>query len=208
MMTHNSYLQDRNSNYEQSQEASLRQLERKERMIDELRENLLREKLRVAAAEQTAKEATTIEEEWRSEASQSRSLANQKETEYTTLVACRNSENKRNQQSLKQLNDSFQALLKERIEDQCNYDRLQVIAEQQSQTIASLQELNRKRSAHFEDFRSEVVGVVTGLKEEVSENDTKVIAKLKEMTAVTGRMRWVMALNRDGKGLPSKNATT
>lgn len=172
-------------------------------MIDELRENLLREKLRVTAAEQTAKEATIIEEKLRSEANQSHSLADQKETEYTTLVACRNIENERNQESLQQLNDSFQALLKERTEEQDNYDRLQVIAEQQSQTIASLQELNRKRSAHFENFRSEVEEVVTGLKEEVSDNDIKVVAKLKEMAAVTGRMRWVMALDRDGKALPS-----
>ncbi len=194
--THNSYLQDRNSNYEQSQEANSRQIQRKDRMIDELRENLLREKLRVAAAEQTAKEATANEEEWRLGASQSRSLASQKETEYATIVACRNLENERHQGSLQRLRDSFQALLKERTEAQGSYTRLQLIAEQQNQTIVQLEELNSKTNANFKAYRSEVDEAIARLREHASVNDGNVVAKLEEMTRVTDQMKWVMAVDR------------
>ncbi|KAF7508930.1 hypothetical protein GJ744_008486 [Endocarpon pusillum] len=195
LITHNSYLQDRNSNYEQSQEANLRQTQRKDRMIDELRENLLREKLRVAAAEQTAKEATANEEQWRLEASQSRSLAVQKETEYSTIATCRNLENERHQGSLQRLQDSFQALLRERTEDQGSYARLQVIAEQQNQTIAQLEELNSKTNTNFKAYRSEVDEAIANLRRHVSANDGNVVAKLEEMTRVTDQMKWVMAVD-------------
>jgi DNA repair exonuclease SbcCD ATPase subunit len=207
LITHNSYLQDRNSNYEQSQEASLRQLQRKDRMIEELRENLLREKLRVAAAEKTAKEAAANEEEWRNQACQSRSLASQKETEYATIVTCRNLEHERHRGSLDQLQDCFQALLRERREDQGSYDRLQLIAEQQNQTIAQLQELNSKTNANFKAYRSEVDKAIAGLREHVSSNDADILAKLEEVTEVTGQMKWVMAVDRSAKGLSSSPAT-
>lgn len=195
MITHNSYLQDRNSNYEQSQEANSRQTQRKDRMIDELRENLLREKLRVAAAEQTAQEATANEEEWRLEVSQARSLASQKETEYATIAMCRNLDNERHQGSLQRLQDSFQALLRERTEDQGSYARLQVIAEQQNQTIAQLEELNSKTNANFKAYRSEVDEAIANLRRHVSANDGNVVAKLEEMTRVTDQMKWVMAVD-------------
>lgn len=206
LTTHNSYLQDRNSNYEQSQEANLRQLQRKDRMIEELRENLLREKLRVAAAEQTAKEAAANEEEWRNDASQSRSLANQKETEYATIVTCRNVENERHQGLLKHLQDSFQALLRERTEDQGSYERLQLIAEQQSQTIAQLQEVSTKTNANFQAYRSEVDGAIASWREQVGSNDDNTVAKLEEMTQVTSEMKWVMAVDRNVKYPQSSTA--
>ncbi len=208
LTTHNSYLQDRSSNYEQSQEASSRQLQRKDRMIEELRENLLREKLKGAAAEQTAAEAVANEEEWKNEASQSRFLANQKETEYATIVACRNLENERHEGLLKQLQNSFRALLRERKEDQGKCDRLQLIAEQQNQTIAQLHELNNKTNANFKAYRSEVDGAIASLSQHVGSNDDTVLAKLEEMTEVTGQMKWVMAVDRNLKHPPSSSAKT
>ena len=208
LVTHNSYLQDRNSNYEQSQEASLRQLQRKQRMIDELRENLLREKLRVAAAEEATKDAAANEEVWRDQANQSRSLAAQKETEYAMMVACRRSEHERHQQSLKQLQDSFQMLLAERTEDQASHNRLDLIAEQQSRTIAQLQELNSSSNANFKAYRSEVDAVIASLREHVGANDGLVLAKLEEMTQITGQMKWVIAVDRHGQPPPEDAAAT
>ena len=111
LTTHNSYLQDRNSNYDQSQESNSRQLQRKDRMIEELRESLLREKLRVAAAEQVAREAAANEEKWRTESSLAHSLANQTETEYATIVACRNLENERHRESLRHLRTASKLFL-------------------------------------------------------------------------------------------------
>jgi chromosome segregation ATPase len=207
LVTHNTHLQDRNSNYEQSQEATLRQLQRKDRIIQELRDNLLREKLKVVAAEKTANEATANEEEFRNEANQWRFLAKQKETEYATIVRCRSLENERHQGSLQQVQDSFQALLKERAEDQGSYKRLQLIAEQQNQTIAHLQELNSKTNANFKAYKSEVDETISSLREHVGLNDINMLAKLDEMTEVTGQMKWVMSVDRNIKHTPSNVAS-
>ena len=203
LTSHNSNLRDRNSNYEQSQEANLRQLQRKDRMIEELRENLTREKLRVATAEHNAEAAAAIEESWRNEASQSRSVAAQKETEYATIVTCRDRENERHQGSLRQLQDSFQALLRERSEDQGSYNRLRLIAEQQSQTIAQLQELNGKTNFNFKAYRSEVDEAIASLRRHVGSNNASLLAKLDEMTQVIHQMKWVMAVDRDVKYPPT-----
>jgi chromosome segregation ATPase len=206
LTTHNSYLQDRNSNYEQSQEADLRQAQRKDRMIEDLRQNLLKEKLRVTVAEQTAGEAAANEEEWKTEANQSRSLANQRETEYAAIAACRRLENERHQGSLKQLQDSFQILLEERAEDQGSYERLQLIAEQQDQTIKQLQDLNRKMNVTFKAYRSEIDEAIASLREHVGSNEANVLAKLEEMTQIAGQMRWVMAVDRNVKYPPPDNS--
>lgn len=202
------YLQDRNSNHEQSQEASLRQLQRKDRIIEELRENCLREKLRVAAAEQTAEEAAANEEGWRNEASRSRSLASQKETEYDTIATCRKVENERLRVSLKQIQDSFQDVLRQRTEDTGRQKRLELIAEQQRQTITQLQELNSKTNANFKAYRSEVDQAITELKDHVDTNDAVVRVKLEEMSKVTGQMKWVMAVDRNVKYPSSDNTAT
>jgi chromosome segregation ATPase len=203
LITRNSYLQDRNSNYEQSQEASSRQLQRKERMIDELRDSLLKEKLRVVAAEETAKTASANEEEWRNEASQSHSLAAQKETEYATIMTCRNLENERHQSALTQLQDSFQTLLRDRTQDHEGYERLQLIAEQQSQTITQLHEVNKKTNIIFSSYKAGIDAEIASLKQHVNSNDVNLHAKLDEMTEVTGRMKWLMAVERDVKYSPS-----
>ena len=199
LTTHNSYLQDRNSNYDQSQESNSRQLQRKDRMIEELRESLLREKLRVAAAEQVAREAAANEEKWRTESSLAHSLANQKETEYATIVACRNLENERHRESLRHLQDRFQALLRERIQDQESCKRLGLIAEQQNQTIAQLQELNNKTNSNFKVYKSKVDDTIASLRDHVDSNDANVVAKLEEMIQVTGQMKWVMEVDRNVK---------
>jgi hypothetical protein len=197
LSTHNICLQDRASNYEQSQEANSRQVQRKDRIIEELRENISREKRRVSSAERTAKEAATQEEEWRNEANQMRCFASQKEVEYSTIVACRNLENERHGGSLKQLRDEFEQLLRQRFQDEKNYDRLRLIAEQQSQTIAQLQDLNSKTNTNFTAYRTEVDEVISQLKNNAQSSEVLTSSKVEEMTQVTSRMKWLMAVDRD-----------
>jgi predicted nucleic acid-binding Zn-ribbon protein len=206
LTTHNSYFRDRNSNYEQSQEANLQQLQRKDRMIEELRENLLREKLRVAAAEQTAKEAAASEELWRVEASQMRSLVGQKDMEYATLGMCRKTEQERYQGSMSQMADSIQTLQRDRVEEQRRYARLEVVGEQQKQNIKRLEEVGSKMNANFQAYRAMIDETIAGWREQLGSNDENVAAKLEEMAQVTGRMRWVMAVERDVNSATSSTA--
>jgi chromosome segregation ATPase len=196
LQTRNQCLQDRNSNYEQSHEANLRQLARKERQVEEFREELNREKQKTAIALQMAQAATQSEEEWRDRASQAKSIAAQKESEYEAMVSCRKLDHDRHQGGLDRMKENFEALLRDRQEDFDRSRKLEIIAEQQKQTISQLEELTKRLNANFKAYRTEIDKAIAGLREHASTNDSAITAKLDEMTAVTGQMRWVMNVDK------------
>lgn len=197
LQTRNQYLQDRNNNYEQSHEANLRQLARKERQVEELREEMKREKLKTAIAQQTAQAATKSEEEWRDQASQARSIAAQKESEYDAMVSCRKMDHDRHQSGLDRLKENFANLLRDRQEDFDRCRKLEIIAEQQKQTIGQLEELTKRLNANFKAYRTEIDRAIADMRRHASSNDSDIAAKLDEMTEVTGQMRWVMNVDKE-----------
>ncbi|KIX01572.1 uncharacterized protein Z518_09298 [Rhinocladiella mackenziei CBS 650.93] len=192
LVARNQSLQDRNSNYEQSHEANLRQLARKERQVEDLREELKKEKLKTAKAEAQAAAAASSEEMWRDQASQAKALAAQKESEYDTIVACRKVDYDRHQSGLDKIRGSFDTLLRRQEDDLERRKKLEIIAEQQRQTISRLEELNKRLTTNFKAYRHEIDAAISDLREAASHNDQAVSRKLDEMTQVTGRMRWVM----------------
>jgi hypothetical protein len=206
LTTRNQYLQDRNSNYEQSHEANSRQLARKERQVDDLRNELQKEKAKTARAEETARVASASEEVWKDEASQSKSIAVQKEAEYDTVIACRALENDRYQGGLDKLKAKFEALLLQRGEDLENHKKLEIVAEQQRQTIGQLEELNKKLNTNFKAYRTEIDKAISGMRENASGYDAAITTKLEEMNNTTNKMKWVMNMDREVNGSkPSKN---
>lgn len=200
LTTRNQYLQDRNSNYEQSHEANLRQLARKERQVEDLREELQREKAKTERAEETARAASASEEAWRDEASQSKSVAVQKEAEYDTIVACRTLENDRYQGGLDKLRAKFAVLLQQREEDVENQKKLEILAEQQRQTIEQLEELNKKLNTNFKAYRSEIDKAISGMREIASDYDSAITTKLEEMVTTTNKMRWIIHVDKEVNG--------
>ncbi|EXJ57080.1 hypothetical protein A1O7_07424 [Cladophialophora yegresii CBS 114405] len=192
LKTRNQSLQDRTSNYEQSHEATLRVLSRRERQVEELREELRKEKLRTAQAEAQAAAAISNEEEWRNQAHQARAVATQKEVEYDTIVDCRKVDYNRHQAGLDKVRSEVGRLLRQKEENVEKQKKLEIIAEQQQQTISHLEDLNRKLSTNFKAYRREIDSAVTDLRQNASRNEQAVDQKLDEMTEVTGRMRWVM----------------
>lgn len=208
LTTRNQYLQDRNSNYEQSHEANLRQLARKERQVEDLREELEREKAKTAHAQETARAASASESSWRDEARESKLSAVQKEVEYDTIVACRTLENDRYQSGLDRLRARFEALLQQREEDLENQRKLEIVAEQQRETIGQLEEVNKKLNTNFKAYRSEIDRAISGMREAASGHDTAITTKLEEMTDTTNKMRWVMNVDQKVNGnMPSVKAT-
>jgi chromosome segregation ATPase len=192
LKTRNQSLQDRTSNYEQSHEATLRQLSRRERQVEELREELRKEKMRTAQAEAQAAAAISNEEVWRNQAHQAKAIATQKEVEYDTIVDCRKVDYNRHQAGLDKIRSEVGTLLRQKEEDLEKQKKLEIIAEQQQQTIAQLEDLNRKLSTNFKAYRHEIDSAVSDLQQTASRNDQAVNQKLDEMAEVTGRMRWVM----------------
>lgn len=195
LATRNSYLQDRNSNYEQSHEANSRQLGRKERQVEELREELKREKRKTLRAEEQARVASICEEQWRGQASKAKAMASQRESEYDTIVSCRSMDNDRHQNGLDKIKTSFEALLRQREEDVDKQKKLEIIAEQQRQTIGQLEELTKKLNANFKAYRTEIDKAVRDLRENASGTDEAMTRKLAEMQETTGKMKWVMSVD-------------
>lgn len=196
LLTRNQYLEDRNSNYEQSHEANLRQLARKERQVEDLREELRKERLKTIKAEAQVQAAAASEESWRDQASQAKSLAAQREAEYDTIVACRKNDYERHQFGLDKIRSNFTTLLRRQDEDLDKQKKLDIIAEQQRQTISQLEELNKKLTANFRAYRVEIDEAVSELHKMASSNNDAMTRKLQEMTEVTGRMRWIMNVDQ------------
>ena len=195
LTTRNQYLQDRNSNYEQSHETNVRQLARKDRQLEDLREELKREREKTIRAEEQAQAASRSEEEWRDQAHKANATAAQRESEYDVIVSCRNMDNDRHQNGLDKIRTSFEALMRQREEDAEKQKKLEIIAEQQRQTIGQLEELTKKLNANFKAYRMEIDNAIEDLRSNAEGNDTALKQKLNEMTETTGRMRWVMQVD-------------
>lgn len=204
LVTRNQCLQDRNSNYEQSHETSLRQLARKDRQLEELREELRKAKFKTAAAEDAARAASTNEAIWRDEAHRAKSLASQKEIEYEAIVACRNDDNARHQGGIEKARQDFETLRRQREEDLEKVKKLEIIAEQQRQTIAFLEDLTKKLNANFKSYREEIDTAVADMHHHFRSNDTAIAQKLEDMTRVAGEMRWVMRMEELINGQPRR----
>jgi chromosome segregation ATPase len=205
LQTRNQCLQDRNDNYEQSHEANLRQLARKERQVEEFKEELKREKHKTTIAQDAAQAAARSEEEWRDQASQAKSIAAQKESEYEAMVSCRKMDHDRHQSALDRMKENFETLLRDRQDDLDRSRKLEIIAEQQKQTIGQLEELTKRLNANFKAYRTEIDKAIADIREHASSNDSAVAMKLDEMTKVTGQMRWVMNVDKEvqkGKEVP------
>ena len=186
------YLQDRNSNYESSHEANLRQLNRKERQVEDLREEVQREKAKTLRAEEALRAAAMSEGEWREQASQAKAIAQQKEAEYDAISSCRNMDNDRHQNGLARIKASFEELLKRREEDLDKQKRIEIIAEQRKMEIDQLENLSRKLQSNFNAYRTSIDSAIEDLRASASGNETAVQDKLTEMKRVTGEMKWLM----------------
>lgn len=200
------HLQDRNSNYESSHEATQRQLQRKERQVAELRDEIAKERSKTARAEEALRSAAVSEDEWREQAHQAKAIAQQKEAEYDAIAACRNMDNDRHQNGLNRIKASLDRLLKQHEEDLEKQKRMEVIAEQRKREIEQLEDLTRKLQANFNMYRNEIDSAVEDLRTAANDNDRVVHAKLGEMKQITGEMRWVMNVETvvNGKQVPER----
>ena len=199
-------LQDRNSNYESSHEATQRQLQRKERQVAELREEVQKEKVKTDRAEEALRTAALSEDEWREQAHQAKAIAQQKETEYDAIAACRNMDNDRHQNGLNRIKASLDRVLKNHAEDQDRRIRMEVIAEQRQREIDQLEELTRRLQTNFNSYRLQIDTAIEDLRSAAGSNDREVQSRLEEMKRTTGEMKWVMNVETvvNGKQVPSR----
>ncbi|KAL9109097.1 MAG: hypothetical protein Q9227_006188 [Pyrenula ochraceoflavens] len=191
------HLEDRISNYEQSVEASSRQLKRKERMIEELREELSKEKTKTHTAEAQTQAAILSEGQLKDSANRANAIAAQRTQEYEALSHIRTRDNQKHQADVDKMRQSFQTLLRQREEDQESTKKLEVIAEQQRHTIAKLQENNRRLDTNFNSYKAEIDKAISSLRDMFGYNEEASATALDDAKKVIGQMRWVMNVQRD-----------
>lgn len=191
------YLQDRNSNLEQSHEANSRQLNRRDRKIEELRTDLQKEKERTSRAENSAKGALQSEEEALTKAKRAEAVASQSNHEYETIKKIRDRDKNDYQIQVNKIRENFSELLNNRKEDQKALEQLKIMAEQQKHTIRQLEEDNRKTDQKFHEYRDQVDSLFTNLRGKCGINGQQIAAALEESQGVLGKMKWVMNVHRD-----------
>lgn len=152
----------------------------------------MKERAKTAHAQSQATAAAENEEIWRNEASQAKALAAQREAEYETIVACRKMDYDRHQGGLDKIRAQFNNLLRRTEDDSEKQKKLEIVAEQQRQTISALEDLTRKLSANFKAYRDHIDTAIAELRAKAGSHDDAITHKLDEMTEVTGRMRWTM----------------
>lgn len=184
----------------------MRQLQRKERQVEELKTDLQREKSKTDRAEEAARTAVANEDDWREQANQAKAIAQHKEAEYDAIASCRTMDNDRHQNGLNRIKAHLEELQRKRLEDLEKQKRMEIIAEQQRQTIEQLEELTKKLTANFKTYRTEIDSAIEGLRNIASENDRLVQDKVEEMRKVTGEMRWIMNVETviNGREIPSE----
>lgn len=177
--------------------------------MEELKEDLQRERSKTSRAEEAARTAVANEDDWREQANQAKAIAQQKEAEYDAIVSCRNMDNDRHQGGLDRVRAHLEELQRRRSEDLEKQKRMEIIAEQQKQTIEQLDELTKKLTANFKTYRSEIDSAIDQLRNLASDNDQLVQDKVEEMRRVTGEMRWVMNVETvvNGREVPSRPVT-
>lgn len=192
-----SYLQDRNSNLEQSHEADLRSMKRKDRKIEELRAELQKEKLRTTNAQDTATAAVRSEELAQDAARRANMLASQREQEYEAIKGVRERERKQCQSQVDKLGHDFSGLLRERKDDEQKVGRLSIVVEQQKHIINQLQEDNRKTDKNYKEYCKHVDFLLANLRATFGANDQDISDTVEETRRVLGQMKWVMNVQRD-----------
>ncbi len=176
--------------------------------MEDLREEVQKEKIKTARAEEALRTAAMSEDEWREQASQAKAIAQQKESEYDAIAACRNMDNDRHQNGLTRIKLSLDELLRKREEDLEKQKRMEIIAEQRKKEVEQLEELTKRLQVNFNAYRTEIDSAVEGLRAAASENDRVVHDKVEEMRRVTGAMKWVMNVETvvNGRQVPPRPA--
>ena len=174
--------------------------------MEDLREEVQKEKLKTARAEEALRAAATSEDEWREQASQAKAIAQQKESEYDVIAACRNMDNDRHQNGLNRIKASLDELLNKRAEDLEKQKRMEIISEQRKKEVEQLEELTKRLQVNFNSYRTEIDSAIEDLRTTANGNDRVVHEKVEEMRRITGEMRWVMNVEKvvNGKEMPPR----
>ncbi|EGC44726.1 conserved hypothetical protein [Histoplasma capsulatum var. duboisii H88] len=195
---------DRLRNSEQSHEAHLISIARKDRKIEDLKAEVRGEKDRRLKAEEDARRTNQLVAEERDEShrvlAEASEIANYSRNQYETLTRARAKE----QLEFKMRLDCFRAELKElrsrEIERQNQLTRFDVIMEQKNKEIEAERERMERFGRLFAEYKEASDRGIRELLEKCRQNNAAIDDVVDQAKETTGRMRWVMKVKDEVRG--------
>jgi chromosome segregation ATPase len=197
------FLRASNENLTSMHESDTNLLVKRERKIEELREELEYERLRRERAEmeikETRNERDRIVQRLTKEAMEERELSKRSSTQYEVLQHSWKSQGERFDRQVQKLRASIQALQDEISVDKQKIAQIDVITEQLSQECEKSRKAKDSLIQAFDAYKNEQEKGVADIKQRAARHDQGYDQLLKDVTAVLGEMKYVVNVKNDVK---------
>lgn len=194
---------DRLRNSEQSHEAHLISIARKDRKIEDLKTEVQGEKDRRLKAEEDARRTDQLAAEERDEhhraIAEATEIANQARNQYETLAHARSKEQLEFRTRLDGFRTELRELCNREIERQNQLTRFDVIIEQKNKEIEAERDRMERFGRLFAEYKEASDRAVHELVERSHQNNAVIDDVVGQAKEVTGRMRWVMKVKDEVK---------
>ena len=190
-----------NENLTSMHESNTNLLAKRERKIEELREELEGEKLRRERAEletkETRYERDTVVQRLTKEAMEERELSRRSSTQYEVLQQSWKSQGEKYDRQIQKLKESMKALQDAMSEDKQKIAHIDVITEQLGQECEKTKKVKDNLIQGFDAYKEEQEKEVGEIRERAQRNDRSYEQLLRDVTAVMGEMKYVVNLKKN-----------
>lgn len=192
-----------NENLTSMHESDTNLLAKRERKIEELKEEFENEKQRRERAEMETKETRdereTVVQRLTKEVMQERELSRRSTTQYEVLQQSWKSQGERYDRQIRKLKESMKALQDVISEDKQTLAHIEVITEQLGQECEKTRKVKEGLIQGFDAYKNEQEKEVGEMRERAQRNDQGYKHLMGEVTAVIGEMKYVVNVKNDVK---------
>ncbi|KAB8356607.1 hypothetical protein FH972_024189 [Carpinus fangiana] len=205
-------LRAENANLQQAKEVDAAVLKRRDRMIEDLRNELEQERRRRERAEESAKTAARERDDEiagrRKEVQEAREVAKHASGHAEVLEQSHRQLGAEYRQRCETFARDLTALTTERDDEASKVKRLDVVVEQLSQEVERARRLNGRMSETLEEYVDESEKRIDAWRRDASEQRARCCQIEKEAERVVGEARWLINAGKiaGGPGLGSKSA--
>lgn len=187
---------DRLRNSEQSHEANLNSIARKDRKIEDLKAEIQSEKDRRMRAQEDARRTDQLAAEERDEHqrafAEAHELAQRSRCQYEALSQTRVKDRNEFESRFDLFRKEMDELHERETQRRNNLSRLDVIIEQKNREIEASKDRMEQFGTLFQEYKEDNDKIIRDLVEKSQKNDTMIDGALKEAGKVTDKMKWVM----------------
>lgn len=195
---------DRLRNSEQSHEANLNSIARKDRKIEDLKAEVQSEKNRRVQAEEDTHKTNQLAAQERDEHQrafvEALETANRSQCQYDTLSQARTRDRNEYQSRFNTMRKELKELCTREAERQNDLRRLDVIIEQKNREINTGSERMDQFCALFHEYKEQSDKIVQDLLTKGQKNNTSIDDVLDEAKEATDKMKWIINVKKEVKG--------